>query len=38
MRKHESRARGKAIFRKTAPAHNRKNLSPKIMPRGGIRL
>lgn len=38
MRKRESRGRGKSIFRKTAIRTNVKNIPPKVMPRGGIRL
>ena len=38
MRKSESRGRGKRIFRKTAIKTNVKNIPPKVMPRGGIRL
>lgn len=37
MRKPETR-RGRKIFRKTAIKTNVKNIPPKIMPRGGIRL
>lgn len=38
MRKTESRRFGKRIFRKTAIKTNVKNIPPKVMPRGGIRL
>lgn len=38
MRKRESRGRGKKIFRTTAIKTNVKNIPPKIVPRGGIRL
>lgn len=38
MRKSESRGRGKKIFRHTAIKTNVKNIPPKVMPRGGIRL
>lgn len=38
MRKVERRGRGKRIFRKTAIRTNVKNIPPKEMPRGGIRL
>lgn len=38
MRKRESRRFGKKIFRTTAIKTNVKNIPPKVMPRGGIRL
>lgn len=38
MRHSENRSRGRKIFKKTATRTNVKNLSPKILPRGGIRL
>lgn len=38
MRKAESRARGRKIFRKTAIRTNKKNVPADVMPRGGIRL
>lgn len=38
MRKRESRRFGKKIFRHTAIKTNVKNIPPKVMPRGGIRL
>lgn len=38
MRKAERRGFGKKIFRKTAIKTNVKNIPPKVMPRGGIRL
>lgn len=38
MRKAERRSVGKRIFRKTAIKTNVKNIPPKVVPRGGIRL
>ena len=38
MRKVESRAKGKRIFRKTAVKTNIKNVPSLNIPRGGIRL
>lgn len=38
MRKAESRAKGKRIFRKTAVKTNIKNVPSLNIPRGGIRL
>lgn len=37
-RRSESRSRGRRIFRKTAIRTNVKNVPPKVVPRGGIRL
>lgn len=37
-RKRESRSKGKRIFRSTAIKTNVKNIPPKVVPRGGIRL
>lgn len=38
MRKSEKKSFGKKIFRKTAIKTNVKNIPPKVVPRGGIRL